>query len=109
VNPARPSFRTVCKEFAPPPSPPDSAQALLADLWSAWILIIQFHCHGWKQSSYELEEIVRLLGIPEFFEWNWNIPGVKDAICKLCYERIQMKLRDLVERRGGKWQDDGTM
>ena len=65
-------IRELKKEFAPPPSPPDFAQALRADLWSAWILIILFHSHGWNQSSDGLEEIVRLLGIPEFVEWNWK-------------------------------------
>jgi hypothetical protein len=93
------------KEFAPMPAPPDSSRALIADLWSAWILIALFHSHGWQHSSDGLEEIVRLLGIPEFVEWNWNVSGVKDAVYKLCSERMMMKLWPLVEARGGKRPD----
>jgi hypothetical protein len=99
--------RELKKEFAPPPSPPDSAEALKADLWSSWLLIILFHSHGWKHSSDGPEEILRLLGIPEVVKWNWNVPAVKDAVDKLCHESIRT-LQDLVERRGGKWPDDET-
>jgi hypothetical protein len=100
--------RELKEEFAPPPSPPDSAHALIADLWSAWILIV-LHSHGWRNSSDGLEEIVRLLGIPEIIEWNVNLPGVEDALCKLCRERILLKLRTIVDGRGGKWPDDETI
>jgi hypothetical protein len=93
------------REFAPPASRADSAQALIADYWSTWILIVVFYSHGWKYSSDGLEEIVRLLGIPEFVEWNWNVPGVKDAVCKLFYERMLLKLSALVEGRSGKRLD----
>jgi hypothetical protein len=102
-------IRELNKKFAPPPSPPDCARALIADLWSAVTLIVLFHGHGWNNSSDGLEEIVRLLGIPEFVEWNWNTPGVEDAVCKLYFENIGTKLRALVEERGGQWMDDGTM
>jgi hypothetical protein len=96
-------IREFQKEFAPPPLPPDSAQALISDLWSTWILIVLYHSHGWQHSDGP-EEIVRLLGIPESIEWNWNVPGIKDAFCKLCYERKLMKSWILVEGRVAKGQ-----
>jgi hypothetical protein len=105
----RRQIRELKKKFAPPPSPADSSQALIADLLSTWILIVLFHSHGWQHSSDGLAEIVRLLGIHESVEWNWNVPGVKDAVCELCYERILMKLSALVEGRGGKRPDHETM
>jgi hypothetical protein len=102
-------IRELKKQYAPPPSPPDSAQALIGDVWATWILIVLYHSHGWKNSGDGLEEIVRLLGIPEFVEWNLNVPGVEDAVYELCYERILMKLRALVEGRGGKWPNDKSI
>ena len=97
------------KKLAPPPAPPGSSRALIADLWSTLILIVLFHSHGWQHSSDGLEEIVRLLGIPEFVEWNWNLPGIKDEVYKLCLEKIVMKLSALVEARGGKRPDHETV
>ena len=102
-------IRELNQKFAPPPSPPDSARALIADWWSAVTLIVLFHGDGWNNSSDGLEGIVRLLGIPEVVEWNWSLPGVEGAVCKLFYENTLMKLRALVEGRGGKWPDDKSI
>jgi hypothetical protein len=99
-------IRELKKEFAPPPSPPDSAQALRADLWSTWILIILFHSHSWNRLSDGLEEIFRLLGIAEVVNCDLNIPGVNATLNKLLCKCILTNLRDLVERRGGKWPND---
>lgn len=98
--------RELKQEFAPSPSPPDFAQALIGDLWSAWILTVLSNSHAWKRSCDGPEEIVRLLGIPQFFEGDWNAPGVKDCACKLFCEHIQRKLRAIVKSRGANWPDD---
>ena len=75
-------------------------------MWSAVTLIVLVNSHDWDNSSDGFAEILRLLGIPYILKWNFGFPGVDDAVCKLCHERILMKLRALVEGRGGKWPDD---
>ena len=99
--------RDLKQKFPPPPSPPpDSVEGLEDDLRLACILIVHFHHHGSTSPSDRLREVVQSIGVPEFFNSDWNNPVVADAVCRQFWERTWVALRTLVEMRGGRWCND---
>jgi hypothetical protein len=95
-------IRELKKEFAPPPSPPpDSTAALAGDLLWARLIIVLFHNRGWTGANDRLQEIVSVIGMPEFLESNWNTPGVAEAIYNQFQEKTKIALGALIARRGG--------
>jgi len=101
--------RELKQKFAPPPSPPpDSVEALEDDLRLACVLIVHFHHHGSTSPSDRLPEVLESIGLPEFFNSNWNYPGVADAVCRQFWVRTWTAVRALVERRGGTWDWDNN-